>query len=298
VTDHFEMNAVLEKDRISSPVSIGVLVERRYLSQAQPQGMISAMQRWGHRVTVIDPQWTAFEMGDDEWSKDFDVVVARGRSWGVLSMLTWAEAHGIPTINRRSAIAAVHNKAEMAVALTTAHIPTPLTLMGPTKVLASHLAARDYPVILKPIFGDNGHGLKVVHASDKLAEVQWPEPVALAQKFIPGSDHDLKLYGIGNEVWAVRKPSPFQGTRNDSMFSLKKEESRPHPVPLTPEMEDLALRCREVFNLDLYGLDCLETDEGLVVIEVNEFPNYSGVPEADRKLAHHVFQHAMRRRSS
>jgi glutathione synthase/RimK-type ligase-like ATP-grasp enzyme len=44
----------------------------------------------------------------------------------------------------------------------------------------------------------------------------------------------------------------------------------------------------ELFGLELYGVDCIETPNGPVVIEVNDFPNYSGVPGSDQLLADHV----------
>lgn len=289
--------AVLEQGVETPSLSIGVLTERRYLSHAQPTGMMGALRSMGHTVSLIDPQATSLEVSDHRWLESLDLMIVRGRSWGVLSLLTWAEAQRIPTLNRRAAIAAVHNKAEMAVTLASHHIRTPLTWLGSTEQLAVQIETCHFPVLLKPLFGDNGNGLKLVYSRWELAKLEWPEPVALTQKFIPGISHDLKLYGIGNEVWAVRKPSPFQATRSDSLLSRRKERLKAYPVPLTPEMEALARRCRTLFDLDLYGLDCLETDAGLVVIEVNEFPNYSGIPEADEKLARYVFEHAVQRRS-
>ena len=53
-------------------------------------------------------------------------------------------------------------------------------------------------------------------------------------------------------------------------------------------MRDIARRCRALFALDLYGVDCVETPAGLIIIEVNDFPNYSAVPEANDRLAAHV----------
>jgi glutathione synthase/RimK-type ligase-like ATP-grasp enzyme len=52
----------------------------------------------------------------------------------------------------------------------------------------------------------------------------------------------------------------------------------------------LASRCRRAFGLDLYGIDCIPTDDGPVVIEVNEFPNYTGVPQASERLADYVLE--------
>ena len=53
-------------------------------------------------------------------------------------------------------------------------------------------------------------------------------------------------------------------------------------------MREIAARCGEVFGLELYGVDCIHTPDGPVVVEVNDFPNYSAIPEADGKLADYV----------
>jgi ribosomal protein S6--L-glutamate ligase len=210
----------------------------------------------------------------------------------LLCLLTWAEALAVPTINCHAAIAAVHNKAEMAVTLDRARVPTPITLLGPTQSLACRAAAWQYPLVLKPLFGDNGRGLQVVKSPEEMTRLRWNEPFALAQQFVPSSDVDLKLYAIGDEVWAVRKPSPL-GRNGKQPFhrAIGGAIGQNPPIELLeapPALEQLARRCGRLFGLELYGVDCIETPEGPVVIEVNEFPNYTGVPEADEKLADHI----------
>jgi ribosomal protein S6--L-glutamate ligase len=49
---------------------------------------------------------------------------------------------------------------------------------------------------------------------------------------------------------------------------------------VTRDLLRLAVICGEAFGLSLYGVDVLETPEGPVVVDVNEFPNYTGVDEA------------------
>jgi ribosomal protein S6--L-glutamate ligase len=272
-------------DPSKSPTAhVGVLVERRYLSQAQPAGLISSLRARGARVRVIDPQADAFRLGEDGWLAGLDVVVARGRSWGVLCMLAWAEARGIPTINRRDAIGAVHNKAEMALRLETAGVPVPKTFLGTPRELELRLrnSGRTTPIVLKPMFGDNGEGLRLVHGANELRDVDWPEPVALAQELVAGPGTERKLYGIGDDVWAVERPARFAtGPR-----PTPRAGARPG-VAETPSAAEIGLAryCRRVFGLEFYGLDCLTADGGPVVIEVNDFPNYSGVPDASDRLA-------------
>ncbi|MEK6655794.1 MAG: hypothetical protein AABY92_11690, partial [Thermodesulfobacteriota bacterium] len=59
-------------------------------------------------------------------------------------------------------------------------------------------------------------------------------------------------------------------------------------ISLTKELKDLGRRLGRLFGLELYGVDCIESPDGPSVIEVNEFPNYTGVPDADRRLAGYV----------
>jgi glutathione synthase/RimK-type ligase-like ATP-grasp enzyme len=256
---------------------LGVLVEHRYRSHLQPAGMVSALRARGHTVSTIDPEGVTAETDDGDWPDQFDLVVGRGRSHALLCLLAWAESKGAITVNRRAAIAGVHDKAEMAVRLGTAGVPTPKTWIGRPADLAERVPAARYPLILKPSFGDNSRGLRIVTDADELAALSWPEPTALAQEFVSTNGNDLKLYVIGSQVWAVRKPSPLRAANGSGT-----------PVPCTPALEQLARRCGVLFGLELYGVDCLETDAGVVVVEVNEFPNYTGVPGADDRLAEYV----------
>jgi ribosomal protein S6--L-glutamate ligase len=283
--------AFIECDRVAAssdsellamthPLRIGVLVELRYLSQAQPCGMMAALRRRGHEVVVIVVEDGAQEIGVDAWLEGLDLIVARGRAWHLLCLLDWAEARKTHTINRRASIGAVCNKAEMEIALARAGLPIPRSFIGSIEGLARRVRDTDFPLILKPIFGDNGRGLRMVSRRAELADLGWPEPIVLAQCYMAGPGHDLKLYGIGRQVWAVRKPSPLEGRGGTS--------HRAEPVETTPALQKLGRRCADLFGLELYGVDCIETEDGPVVIEVNDFPNFTGVPSADERLAEYV----------
>jgi ribosomal protein S6--L-glutamate ligase len=263
-------------------LQVGILVEHRYLYQPQPTGLIQALVQRGHHPQVIDPQTTLYRLDDDRWLQNLDLVVVRGRSLGVLSLLAWLEQQGVPTFNRHAGVMAVHNKANMSMALATASIPTPPTFFGaPEKLRQAPVSS--FPLILKPIFGDNGRGLYLVEDPKMVAQVSWPEPFLLAQQYLPNDGYDVKLYGIGDLAWAVRKPSP-----------LHPSTEPPESLTLTQEMRDILARCRQLFGLDLLGVDCIQSDDGLSVIEVNEFPTYSGVPNASDHLVAWLEQQAAR----
>lgn len=270
------------RHRSDRGLQVGVLVERRYLHQSQPAGLIQALTQRGHQPRLIDPQTVLYQLGDDRWLQGLDMVVARGRSVGVLGLLGWIEQRGVPTFNRHAGVMAVHNKANMSMALASAGVPTPSTFFGAPEQLI-HAPVSDFPLILKPVFGDNGRGLHLVKDPQTAQRVSWPEPFLLAQHYLPNDGHDIKLYGIGDLAWAVRKPSPLQPSTE-----------QPEALPLTQEMCDILTRCRRLFGLDLLGVDCIQSDNGLSVIEVNEFPTYSGVPDASDHLVGWLEQQAAR----
>lgn len=212
----------------------------------------------------------------------YDVIVSRDRSPLGLAMLAYAEAAGTPTLNRSAATRAVRDKVEMAIALGRAGLPCAATFLTDHVASLAELPATAFPLILKATFGDNSQGLRLVRRPDDLHDVHWGEDVVVAQHYLPNDGFDLKLYVCGSRVFAIRKPSPFNGD--------------PHApaTPVAPDarLAELALRCGAVFGLEIYGVDTIATVDGPVVIEVNEFPNFTGVDEAGELVADHVLSRA------
>jgi len=250
---------------------IGIASEPRYFAHRQPAALGLALLARGIEAEFFDPC-------DSAPLPDLDLLVVRGRSPEILDLLERAEARGIRCVNRRSAIAAVVDKSAMAQTLTAAGIPTPRTRVGTFAAIARESRPEDFPMVMKPVFGDNGRDVRIIERREDLLSVRWSEPSVLAQPWLRSDGFDLKLYVAGEEVRAVKKPSPL----STALCAPAK------PVPLTPALRQLALRCGAVFGLDLYGVDCIETPEGPVVIEVNDFPNYSGLEGVDDPLARFV----------
>lgn len=273
------------QQRRDAPLHCGVLVEARYMAHAQPRGMARALAESGHRVSFLDSQAALLDIADSRWLAGLDLLIARGRSASLLAGLSVAEAAGIPTINRRQAVAAVLDKAHMATQLRAAGIPIPPTWIGPFEQVRRAIPRTAFPLILKPVYGDNCRGIRIVDAPRALDDVVWSEPCVIAQHLLPSNGFDVKLYAIGERVWAMRKRSPLHGDASAAI-----------PLPLPAAWRDLVRHCGELFGLELFGVDCIETDGTLQVIEVNDFPNYTGVAEANFLLAGHIARYAQARR--
>lgn len=278
----------------AEPLHIGILVEGRYLLQAQPLGVAAELKARGHQVTVIVPESHAYSTGDQGRFLGMDLVLSRGRSAALLCLLRLAEAQGVATANRRAAIDSVHNKAEVAITLSAGGVPTPPAYVGPVRELARSIPADDYPVVLRAVSGGECDRLLVVGSALELARISWPEPAALAQRLQPGTGYDLKLYVIGQDVWAVRKRSRLEVPPGTEGEPAPSHNGALRVFPASA-LGALALKCGRLFGLDYCSVDCVETPDGPVVIDVKDFPDYSGVDGAGERLADHALRCVYRR---
>jgi ribosomal protein S6--L-glutamate ligase len=85
-------------------------------------------------------------------------------------------------------------------------------------------------------------------------------------------------------VFAVRKP-----------FSASSFTIAGRPCPVSPEVGDIARRCGEALGLGLYGLDIVESPRGPVVVDLNYFPGYKGVPDVAPLIADYIDGYAVGR---
>lgn len=196
--------------------SVMLLVEGRYLSQAEPRGVAAALARRGVRVRTVVAEEAVADVADPTTILGHDagshpVVCPRGRSVALLATLRALEGQGVHVIHRAATIDTVVDKVGMSARLAEAGVPTPRTWLGHP----SRLSGRPdlaYPLLLKPVRGDNSRGIAVVDDAAQLRGLHWPEQVALAQPFHRGDAHDLKVYVAGPHVWAVRRRSPIHRT--------------------------------------------------------------------------------------
>lgn len=256
------------------------LVDRRYRSQAQPSGMIAALRDRGAHVEELDETQCA----TDEWRDVLvrvDVAVARGRCPGTLAVLADVAASGVPVVDTAAAVERVRDKRIMTRLLRDAGLARPRTVIcSPEDLVGVDL---EYPIIVKPVFGDNAEGLVVLEDPADLLRLRWQDPELIAQEYRPGSGADLKLYVIEDFIAAVRRPSPISPCTARSLGG----------VPVDDSLREIVNRVSTVFGLRFFGVDCLEVDGRLEVLEVNDFPNYSSVPNASEVLARHVLMRAV-----
>lgn len=271
-------------------MKIGFIVESRYMRQEMPGAVMKALSKSGIDVETLCPTGSYFEPETgvlicEDGSRrnnlnDYDAIISRNRSLLGLAMLYYAETAGIMVINTHSSIQKVRNKAKMGIAMAIEGICSAPTFLADHASALAGIMEKFSPLILKATYGDNSQGLRVIRNPLDLGDLHWGSDLALAQHFIPNNGLDLKLYVCGKDVFAVRKPSPLNGAANAAVEVIKPSN----------KMKELAFKCGAVFGLDIYGVDTIETENGPVVIEVNDFPNFTGIDGADKLIADYILK--------
>lgn len=268
--------------------TIALLVERRHLKNRALREAQRALEAGGCGVPLVVPdEGRLFDLPSE--APPWDAVLSRGRDLAGLGLLAAASALGVPAINAPQAIELVRNKIAMQAVLLEHGLPLPKTWFAADAAVFREIPAEMYPLIVKPYDGDGSRGLSLLSQPDdvdELSGLSGTQSLYLAQEFLETDGWDLKLYGIGARVWAVRKPSPvsFAGPGPAVMKPTKGAEL----VELDAQLKDIALTCGRACGLELWGVDVAVTPEGPYVIEVNDFPTYSAVPEAGEEIARYA----------
>jgi len=260
------------------------IIEEEYRHDPMPMVVAYQLQQWGHTVDVLEPGYSATCLTDMS-QQGYDAYVLKTVADGPgLSILEAAEAMGIPTINNPRAIRLVRDKA-VAVAFAHAHgMPIPPTYFVAHPRLLKQIPAEDYPLVVKPSNGSSCRGIYRINTPADLTALEIAEAndsFFLAQHYAENAGFDIKVYVTGREVYAaIAKKSPLHGNVQEEF------------IPLTRELRKLALDTGKIFGLDIYGIDVVETPQGLAVLDINDFPSFGGVPRAVIRIAEYILHAA------
>jgi ribosomal protein S6--L-glutamate ligase len=264
------------------------IVEERYRADGMPLAVVDQLRAWGHDVTVLEPQSSATCLSEFGGGA-YDAVVLKTVSDGPgLSILEAAAALGVTTINDPGAIRMVRDKA-VAAAVAQAHgLPFPRTWFLTDLRLLDQIPASDYPLVVKPSNGSACRSIHLLHSPADLPALRdaadSEDRFFLAQQYMANPGHDVKLYNTGREIYATVRRSPLHPD----------EPVSERLVPLTPELRRIAAQVGRVFGLDIYGVDVVETPDGWMILDINDFPSFGLVPGAVRSIAQAVLELAAR----
>ncbi|MGB3942642.1 MAG: hypothetical protein WBK96_14250 [Candidatus Manganitrophaceae bacterium] len=228
------------------------------------------------QVSFLYPEQELLRL--DTLSVEADLYLLKSDTEMAFSLAAALEGLGARVLNAVGPSTFAKDKVMAASLLLREGIPTPRSLAA----AVPHLLATELengPLIFKPHRGYHGVGIAVAEGVEGLPSEGAYPGLVFAQSYFGSARKDLKIFAIGETIFGVRKP-----------FSPESFLQAGRPIPLSPEMEEIARRCGKCFGLALYGLDLVEEEAGVFVVDVNPFPGYRGVPEAPRLLADHLLR--------
>lgn len=216
----------------------------------------------------------------DRLSIQHDLYILKSHTELSLSLAGILHGQCARILNPYLSCITTQDKITVSRRLNVAGVPTPRSwVTGDFSLLYPIVAER--PLLIKPYRGHRGAGIHIVRTAAELDALPPSDTPMIVQQYIPGSGEDLKVYVVGQEVFAVRKP-----------FSTSSFTQAGRPSPVTPEVRDIARRVGEALGLGLYGLDIIESPDGPIVVDVNYFPGYKGVPDIAPLIAGYVEDYA------
>ncbi len=216
----------------------------------------------------------------DQLSCEYDLYVLKSHSSLWLSLAGVLHEQGARILNPYPGCFALENKIITTQRLKNAGVPVPETWVTADFSLLMPIA-EEKPLIVKPNTGGRGKGIYFIQSPRDLLDIPETGQPMLVEELIPGTGEDLKTYVIGDQVFGIRKP-----------FSPMSYRTAGRPVRVDPQVEAIARACGRVFGLSLYGLDIIEAPDGPVVVDLNYFPSYKGIPNAAGILADFIVDYA------
>ncbi|HEX9162149.1 MAG TPA: ATP-grasp domain-containing protein [Thermoanaerobaculia bacterium] len=226
------------------------------------------------RITENEP------LSIEDLRVEHDLYVLKSSSPMTDQVAALIAANGGRTLNDIAAVQRIRNKIWVDKFLRDRGIPIPESYLGRATDLQSVLEQRG-ALIIKPIGGRHGVGVRLVRDVRGLHEASHGDGV-YAQEFKSGDGFDRKIYVAGGEVWASKK----------AFASGASYMANAQPVRLTPEMRSVALRIGQLLGLEIYGIDMIESEDGLWVVDVNGFPGFKGLSGVEPVLASYIDRRA------
>lgn len=271
----------MERLHRNDQLRLGVLVS--YLRQEEKLILAAARAR-GYDVKPLFDRDLAFDLAAPTAvasGVDVDVVLDRGVVHSRAGYTLWAmKRWDIPTLNDAEAVAICDDKARCSMALEVAGIPAPRTFVAYTVEAAlKAFEAMGYPCVLKPVTGSWGRLLAKVNGPEQAKAIiqqkaehgSFHHEIFYIQEFIEKPDRDIRAYVVGGRVIAASYRTADHWITNAARGAVSR------PCPITPEIEELALRACRAVGARLAGVDLVETRDGLKVLEVNTGGEFKGL---------------------
>jgi ribosomal protein S6--L-glutamate ligase len=240
-----------------------------------------ALQQLGerHEVRLLDVRTLSGSeaIAEEKEHPQADLYLLKSHAPQALDVAHYLEQQGALVVNSWASSVACQDRVAMAQRMHEANLPWPRTWNFPTlQALLSDsdlIASLPFPLIIKSHYSHRGDLVDKLHNLEQLHSLagEWGQEPVVLQEFAAGDGWDIKLWIIDQQIFAARRRTPLEANASKEDFPILSHE-------LPTDWAHIALEIGRVFNLRLYGVDLLMTERGPMIVDVNSFPGFRGVP--------------------
>jgi ribosomal protein S6--L-glutamate ligase len=195
---------------------------------------------------------------------------------GVLHALV---AAGVVVWNAPAAIERCVDKSMTSLLLARSGLPTPDTFVVSHREAAAAVVEREArpgcPLVLKPLFGSQGKGLRLIASPDDLPEAEEVARVYYLQRLVAPARTAWRDYRV---LVCAGEPVAGMIREGDSWITNVHQGGRALPWAVPDAVGDLAVRAAATVAVDYAGVDLIDDGAGgYLVLEVNSMPAWSGL---------------------
>lgn len=272
----------------------GSLISDKFIDQAEL--VAEAAVRAGVDARIMKNNDTLMDLASDMELPDFAVMLDKDILLGY-----FLKSRGVPVYNDPAIIDLCDNKAKQYIALASAGLPMPVTIIAPKVYPAFSIRESGYfekvldrlglPMIIKEGHGSFGMKVYLIETEEQFFEkVESLRGVDFVfQEFIESSrGRDIRVNIVGQRIVAAM----YRESKTDFRANIT-NGGEASPIELTEEQEVVAVAAARATGAIFAGVDLLfDADEQPLVCEVNaaahirNILNVTGINVADAMIAY------------
>ena len=186
----------------------------------------------------------------------------------------------VPVWNSAQAIERCVDKSMTTFLMQQAGLPTPATFAVEGREAAEKIAARELPrspLVLKPLFGAQGRGIRLVREPADLPSEDEVNGVYYLQHYVPRAGppfRDFRVFVCSGAAVAMMQRRGGDWVTNVNRGAVPERFSG----CLQVELCDMAVAAADAVGADFAGVDIVQSTDGrLFVLEANSMPAWSGL---------------------
>ena len=263
-------------------------------------------EKRGYNVKYFVPSTIKVKIKISQFQEQFEALdpfAALVRGFGAaptqkiffrLDLLSAIEEYGIKLINSRESLEIASDKFLTSIYLDRYKIPTPKTIIceNPNDAIEA-FEELGGDIVLKPLFGSKGVGITRINdkgfAENVIYTLSQLNEIFYLQEFIEHYNRDIRILVLGDKAIAGMYRV------SDNWKTNIHAGARMEPLELTEELKTLAIKAAKITKTEIAGVDIVESEKGLLVLEVNSIPGFTALQKVtDVNLAEEIVSYFLK----